>query len=76
MTGGGGTAMLPIFNYIADNHIEVDAVCIMTDGYIDHIESNPIGLPTLWVITKDGTEDFCDWGQKIHLKSNDEDTSL
>lgn len=76
MTGGGGTAMLPIFNYIADNNIEVDAVCIMTDGYIDHIASNPIGLPTLWVITKDGTEDFCDWGQKIRLKSNDEDMSL
>lgn len=74
MTGGGGTAMRPIYDYILDNQIECDAICIMTDGYIDSIPTNPIpSLPTLWVITKDGTEDFCDWGQKIKLKFNDED---
>ena len=74
MSGGGGTAMLPIYNYILDNQIECDAICIMTDGYIDHIPTNPIpSLPTLWVITKDGTEDFCDWGQKIRLTKNDDD---
>lgn len=74
MTGGGGTAMRPIYDYILDNDIECDAIAIMTDGYIDNIPTNPIpSLPTLWVITKDGTEDFCDWGQKIHLKQNDED---
>ena len=74
MTGGGGTAMRPIFDYILDNQIECDAICIMTDGYIDNIPTNPIpSLPVLWVITKDGTEDFCDWGQKIRLKQNDDD---
>ena len=74
MTGGGGTMMAPIYNYILDNGIECDCIVIMTDGYIDHIPENPIpSIPTLWVITKDGTEDFCDWGQKIHLKSNDND---
>jgi len=74
MTGGGGTAMRPIFDYILDNQIECDALCIMTDGYIDDIPSNPIpGLPVLWVVTKDGTEDFCDWGQKIKLKYDDND---
>lgn len=74
MTGGGGTAMRPIYDYILDNGIECDAIAIMTDGYIDHIPTNPIpSLPTLWIITKDGTEDFCDWGQKIHLKANDND---
>lgn len=74
MTGGGGTAMRPIFDYILDNQIECDALCIMTDGYIDSIPTNPIpSLPVLWVITKDGTEDFCDWGQKIKLKQTDSD---
>ena len=74
MTGGGGTAMTPIYNYILDHQVECDAIVIMTDGYIDSIPKNPIpSLPTLWIITKDGTEDFCDWGQKIHLKQNDDD---
>ena len=74
MTGGGGTAMLPIYNFILDHNTECDAIAIMTDGYIDHIENNPIpSIPTLWVITKNGTEDFCDWGQKIHLKQDDSD---
>lgn len=74
MTGGGGTAMRPIYDYILDNQIECDALVIMTDGYIDNIPSNPIpSLPTLWVITKDGTEDFCNWGQKIKLKYDDAD---
>lgn len=74
MSGSGGTAMRPIYDYILDNNIECDCICIMTDGYIDNIPKNPIpSLPTLWVITKDGTEDFCDWGQKIRLKYNDSD---
>ena len=74
MTGGGGTAMRPIYDYILDHQIECDAICIMTDGYIDHMPENPIpSVPTLWVITKDGTDDFCDWGQKIHLKFTDND---
>lgn len=72
MTGGGGTAMKPIYDYILDHQIECDAVVIMTDGYIDHIPTNPIpNLPTLWIITKDGTEDFCDWGQKVRFKNDD-----
>jgi len=74
MSGGGGTAMRPIYDYILDNQIECDAICILTDGYIDDIPKNPIpSIPTLWVITKDGTEDFCDWGQKIKLKNADSD---
>ena len=74
MSGGGGTAMRPIFDYILDNQIECDALCIMTDGYIESIPNNPIpSLPVLWVITKGGTADFCDWGQKIQLKYDDND---
>ena len=74
MTGGGGTAMRPIYDYILDNQIECDAIVIMTDGFIDSIPENPIpSIPTMWIITKDGREDFCDWGQKVHLTHNDAD---
>lgn len=73
MTGGGGTAMTPGLNAIIDEQMDVDACLVLTDGFIDNIPKNPTGLPTLWIITKDGTEDFCDWGQKIHLKQDDKD---
>ena len=73
MTGGGGTAMTPGLNAIIDEQMDVDACLVLTDGYIDNIPKNPTGLPTLWIITKDGTEDFCDWGQKIRLKQTDGD---
>ena len=73
LAGGGGTAMKPALDYIIDNGLEVDAIIVLTDGYIDSIPKNPTGLPTLWIITKDGTEDFCDWGQKIKLKQDDAD---
>ena len=71
--GGGGTVMTPALDYILDNQLEVDAIILLTDGYIDTIPKNPTGLPTLWIITKNGTEDFCDWGQKIRLKQDDND---
>lgn len=71
MSGGGGTRMKPIYDYILDHQIECDAIAIMTDGYIEDIPENPIPtIPTLWVITKGGTEDFCDWGQKIKFKND------
>ena len=73
MTGGGGTSMLPGLNAIIDEQMDVDACLVLTDGYIDNIPKNPTGLPTLWIITKDGTEDFNDWGQKIRLKQTDGD---
>ena len=69
MTGGGGTSMRPIFEHIAKNQIDVDAVCIMTDGYIDSIPTNPIpSLPVLWVITKNGTDADIHFGKTIKLK--------
>lgn len=71
-SGGGGTELTPIYDYILDNHLECDAVVVMTDGYIEHIHQNPIpSIPTLWIITRDGTEDFCTWGQKVKFKQHD-----
>lgn len=70
MTGGGGTSFCPPFDYILDNQIECDIMLYATDGYGDAPKTNPLGVPVMWVITKDGTEDFCDWGEKIKLKSS------
>lgn len=71
MAGGGGTSFCPAFDYVLDNQIDCDCLIYLTDGYGDAPKKNPIGIPVLWVITKDGTEDFCDWGQKIRFKRND-----
>ena len=73
MHGGGGTSFIPPFDYILDNKIECDCMLYLTDGYGPAPEKNPLGIPVLWVITKSGTEDFCDWGQKIRLKYDDGD---
>lgn len=69
MTGGGGTSMTPIFDYIRDHQLDVDCVCIMTDGYIEDIPTNPLGLPVIWLVTGDGTMDFCSWGTKVQFKA-------
>lgn len=73
MAGGGGTSFVPAFDYVLDNNISCDVFIYLTDGYGNAPKKNPLGVPVLWVITKDGTEDFCDWGQKIHLKHSDND---
>lgn len=69
MTGGGGTSMTPIFDYIRDHQLDVDCVCIMTDGYIEDIPTNPLGLPVIWLVTGDGSMDFCNWGTKVQFKA-------
>lgn len=68
--GGGGTAMMPIFDFIKEKEIETDALVIFTDGYIDRMSENPIpDLPVLWVLTKDGSEDEIGFGEKIKFKA-------
>jgi predicted metal-dependent peptidase len=44
-----------------------------TDGYGEAPKSNPIGIPVMWVITKGGTEDFVNWGEKLKLNFTDTD---
>lgn len=73
MGGGGGTSFIPPFDYVLENGIECDCFLYLTDGYGPAPEKNPLGIPVLWIITKNGTEDFCDWGQKIRLKLDDTD---
>jgi len=68
MHGGGGTELRPIFNYIADNELEVDAVVMFTDGYCEEF-TDTNGLSTLWVISHCGTNERIKCGDVVMLKS-------
>ena len=68
--GGGGTSFKPAFDYILDNQIDTDFIIYMTDGFGDCYDVAPIDVPTLWIITKGGTTDFCNWGEKIPFESD------
>ena len=68
--GGGGTSFKPAFDYILDNQIDTDFIIYMTDGFGDCYDAAPIDVPTLWIITKGGTTDFCNWGEKIPFESD------
>ena len=73
MHGGGGTDFRPVFKWIREKGEEYNCLVFMTDGY-GTAPTYPIpGLPTLWVLTQDGTEDFCDWGEKMRFKPSRED---
>lgn len=69
-SGGGGTSFKPAFDYILDNGIETDFVIYLTDGFGDCYNKNPLGVPTLWLLTKDGSKDFCNWGEKIRFQDD------
>ena len=70
--GGGGTAMLPAFEFINENGIEADAVVVFTDGYIDVINESPVNMPVLWVLTKDGNANDLKFGEVVQFKNDDE----
>lgn len=67
-TGGGGTSFIPVFDYIKNNNINTECLVFFTDGYGDAPELPP-GYPVLWIITENGTKDFCKWGRKIKFKN-------
>ena len=69
-SGGGGTTLTPILEYIDDNQVESDVIVIFTDGYCENITYNP-SKPVLWIITSTGTEEFHAPGQKVKMKKND-----
>lgn len=72
MSGGGGTTLHPIFDYITDNAIDADAYVIFTDGYIENFPaSDDPGKPTLWILTNDGESQSIGFGEIIKFKSHD-----
>lgn len=70
--GGGGTSFCPVFKFVRTQGITVDCLIYLTDAYGDAPE-NPPNYPVLWLLTKDGNTDFCDWGKKIKFKNSSYD---
>lgn len=69
-TGGGGTDYGPCFQYIEDEGLTPDFVVYIGDGYANMSYNKKPTYPVLWLITKDGSFDFCDWGKKIRFKES------
>lgn len=67
--GGGGTELHSIFNYVEQNEIDADAIIIFTDGenYSEFYENECPAIPTLWMITNNGTDDSIHFGEIIKL---------
>lgn len=68
--GGGGTDYGPVFRYVEDNELNPDFLIYIGDGYASMSYDKQPKYPTMWLITKDGTFDFCDWGKKIRFKES------
>ena len=71
--GGGGTEIYPGFKYFLENpdDVEVDALVCFTDGYTeDFSEDMDPGIPTLWVVTKDGNTKNIHFGEICQFKNN------
>jgi len=47
--GRGGTRVMPVFDYIADNNINVDNFIYFTDMGIGDYPEHDVGYPILWV---------------------------
>ena len=67
VSGGGGTVMKPIFDYISLNGLDIDACVMFTDGNIDEQKaSDAPEYPVLWVTTK--REDKIHFGEIVKFK--------
>jgi predicted metal-dependent peptidase len=66
LSGGGGTAYEPFFDYAKAN--KIDAMIILGDGYCFDTQNlvKPNGMPVLWAITEGGQFPV-DWGYKLTI---------
>lgn len=66
--GFGGSDARPAFKWIREHgEDEVNCVVMFTDGYID-VPTYAPPYPTLFVLTSDGNENLCEWGEKMVFK--------
>lgn len=71
MAGGGGTELHPIFDYIAENDLEVDAAVILTDGYTESFPaSDDPGYPVMWMIAKGGEKSPYEFGEVVEFNED------
>lgn len=69
-SGGGGTSFVPPFEYLKEHGIRPECLIYFTDGYGDAPQQAP-NFPVLWIVTSDGSRDFCNWGKKIRFKHDE-----
>lgn len=63
MHGGGGTAFLPVVEYLSKNNIRPVCLVYLTDGY-GQMNFDPPEYPFMWVIT---TEVVAPWGETVPI---------
>lgn len=68
MKGGGGTAFLPVIEWVKKNKRDAKLLLYLTDGYGEKIEK-PKGFDIIWVLSKNGSDELLkDSGRVIKLK--------
>ena len=66
--GCGGTMLKPIFKYIEDNNIDIDACIVLTDGECEMFKPEDAKeFPVLWCVTKGGCTNTLGFGEIIEL---------
>lgn len=66
MRGGGGTRLQPIFDYIAENDMDIDSICIFTDGFCEVFDADMApNYPVLWLVSSAGKTDYLHFGEVI-----------
>ena len=66
--GFGGSDLNPAFDELRKLSNPPSCNIVFTDGYIDCPDKNPLGCDTLFILTKDGSEDLAPWGKKVRFK--------
>ena len=72
VSGGGGTQLRPIFDYIDLNDVEADVCIVFTDGYIsdNFTEHDMPNYPVIWVLTKDNNKSNLTFGEIVEFKES------
>ena len=68
MEGIRGSDLNPAFEELKKLANPPSCNIVFTDGYIDCPKKNPLACDTLFILTKDGSEDLAPWGKKVHFK--------
>ncbi|MCQ2602727.1 MAG: VWA-like domain-containing protein, partial [Clostridia bacterium] len=61
--GFGGTDLSSAFKHIENNNIEADCIVAMTDGEFSTLDPSLCDIPTLWLISENGTAEHITFGE-------------
>ena len=69
LRGNGGTSFINPLNYVVENLPNTKFVVFFTDGYGDRVEYGDYPFKLIWVITKNGSDNYIkDSGEVIKLE--------